>query len=510
MSYNATTKRIYVDTSTNPDTGVSIGDLQQCFNTHIRATINGETVTKLSSDLGVICALTTGDTFSDNNVTWTVSSRNEIKMLSRYKPIKDTLNGQSATPLALTDTDFMNRNWGFDIPVVNPSTINEFTDFVKGVANGSYTWNTIPISAQDVDERSIGNGWLYKRITVGTNWCRLTDFNNYTHDVEDNYVSNTLTVNNSMKLVTKKDASRYNPVFTFDMWPYCPRNFKSLENHRLGIAIYSENVPSTASGGTVYFYVGTTAISLNATIYESMTLTLPQNMLQALLDKIPTTGGTLVRETTFYCVGFFAPASCSGKNNLVDNDKGHDMSGLRPVPGTGCDTFQWQYVGGSGDYDTCLLAMTAGSESVLQAGGTGFTAKLYAVTNNYDLTNANQDGIIYFRPTYLMYTYDIIDSNGNVDETNSRTSRTSFGVHTGNIDVSNTETDGNGNVVHKTTDVSSYNITANIPVARSAARNGSRVVVYLWYLTYNSVPGTDEIYHQCGRFVVPVGVLPRD
>jgi hypothetical protein len=95
MAYNPTTKII-----TAP---VGTPDLQKCFAVRIEAhvTIDGriETVNVLSGDIGVNCALETGDTFIADyiyidalgthvipNVTWTVVSRNEINKWAKYKP----------------------------------------------------------------------------------------------------------------------------------------------------------------------------------------------------------------------------------------------------------------------------------------------------------------------------------------------------------------------------------------------------------------------------------------
>lgn len=502
--------RIYVDTSTNPNTGVSIGDLQQCFHAVIEGTVNGQPVRRLSGDLGVYCALKTGDTFKVDGVTWTVVSREEIKALSRYKPISDTLNGQTKTPRQLSDSDYCNRNWGFDIPTITPSSLSDWNNFVKGVVNHNYVWNTIGNNT-DVDV-NLGNGWVYKSLsTNGNNWFRLTDFSGYDHHADMQYTDNTLRAHSSIKVVTRKDASRYNPTFEFNISPYSPRNFKSLENYRLGIAIYSEEVAS----GTVYFYIDTTAITLSPIATGNMLLTLSQSIFQALLNHITTANSNITRNATFYCVGFFAPSEFSGKNNLVNNDKGQDLSYLHSVPGIGFDTFKWRYIGGTGDLDVCELVLTASAPNYIVKSNsqtTQFSVQLTSVTNNYNLTNVNPDGTIIFYPNYIYYTYDIIHSNESIDSA-SQTTRARFSNVTGSIDVSNTETDANGDAIPKTTNVSSYNITQSISITSSLLTEGTRIVVYLWYLTYNSVAGSSENYRKCGNVIINVstsGELPRE
>lgn len=114
MAYNPTTKII-----TAP---VGTPDLQKCFAVRIEAnvTIDGriETVNVLSGDIGVNCALETGDTFIADyiyidalgthvihNVTWTVVSRNEINKWAKYKPVR--VNGVHA----LTDSEFESQEF---------------------------------------------------------------------------------------------------------------------------------------------------------------------------------------------------------------------------------------------------------------------------------------------------------------------------------------------------------------------------------------------------------------
>ena len=456
MSYNSSTG-IVQDTGAND--GVSIRDVQRALGVS-------------SNDLGTLCV------------------HSNIKMLSKYKPIKDTLNGKTRTPQVLTDQNYIERNWGFDIPKFNGS---EFESKIKGAVDNTNMWSTYD-SATDVD-MSIGNGWVYKKPVVNTNFMRLTDFNGYNNKSEMVFVENTLKVSEGIKMVTKMDGS-YNPVFTFDMQPFCPQNFAILSGYRLGIAIYS----TTVKNGQIYFYVGTSAIGQSAS-YEQTLLTMTGAMFNSFLSKM---NSPVVNEATFYVVGFFAPSNFSGWNNITDSNAYTQMNNLVPMPGVCYDTFLWRYISGSGQFDMCLLALDAHGTSELRVGGTQFSAQLYAITNNYDTTET-----VIFYPSYLMYTYDVVHSNGTIDPTYSQTSRASFGTNTGSIEVTNTQTSG-GHAVAKTTDVTSYNIVANIPIDRRAATEGTIVKVHLWYLTYNSQAGTRDEYRECGLFSVPIGELPRD
>lgn len=124
MAYDPNTKII-----TAP---VGIADLQQCFAVRIEAnvTIDGQTKTinVLSGDIGVNCALETGDTFIADytyrdalgthvipNVTWTVVSRNEINKWAKYKPVRYNL----IRPL--TDNEFAHQTF-----IENGVTVNTY------------------------------------------------------------------------------------------------------------------------------------------------------------------------------------------------------------------------------------------------------------------------------------------------------------------------------------------------------------------------------------------------
>ena len=100
---------IYVDTSTDPDRGVEIADIQKVVPATIKRTVNGVTEARSSSDLGVLAGTSVGDEVPDNQggAKWRVSSRIEINPMAKYKPVRyNKLQ-------ALTDTDFFNAHYGF-------------------------------------------------------------------------------------------------------------------------------------------------------------------------------------------------------------------------------------------------------------------------------------------------------------------------------------------------------------------------------------------------------------
>lgn len=150
--------RIYVDTSVTPNVGVSIADLQQCFAVVIEATIAGQTVRKLSGDLGVHCALKTGDTFTVDGVTWRVASRRDVNLWARYRPIPcaDSANN---TPNTITPSQRMAERYGIDPPVdmFTADVIQSYEDYANALAqHGSY--------------------FLKSRPWGSSHWKRLTDF----------------------------------------------------------------------------------------------------------------------------------------------------------------------------------------------------------------------------------------------------------------------------------------------------------------------------------------------
>lgn len=479
MPYNSTTKIVSTNTVNGVTYGITWRDVQQAL----------------------------GVTDTDEHA---LCQSGRVRMLSRYKPIVDTLNGQTRTKATLSNNDFMLRNWGFRIPKFQGTALDSKA---KAIVKGGALWSTFT-NAQ-MEAANIGNGWVYPAPVHNVNFARISDFNGYDHSKPNNYQHNTIAITNEYRVIAGVDKVTNDVQISFDLSPYSPRNFKSLEGYRLAVAFWYqvERANNTPYESDTYFYVGpgsSHVISLSATDQTAMTLTVPQATFQALLNKA-INGAMHAYSATFYAVGFFAPGNYGGYDNITGSSNANSLSDLIPLPGLGYETFQLQNVAGTGDYDVCLLAVSGTYLTLLVSGSkTGFAAKILSVTNNYDLINTDSGGTIYFKTAYLKYTYDVIKPNGDKDTTLSQGSLTRFGNHTAEIDVSNTVRT-NGVVTHKTTDLGGNNITANIPVMNSGALAGYTIVVKLWYLTYNSVVGTDEIYHQAGQFAVVVdGELSRD
>lgn len=154
--------RIYVNKSVTPNIGVSIADLQRCFAVVIKATINGQTVRRLSGDLGVICSKKTGDTFTVDGVTWQVESRAEINPWARYRPIPCyglINNVENNKPTPISDSIRAAEQYGIDIPIdlYKPDLEAGYNDYVDSVLKyGEYWLPLLPFR----DDR----------------WKRLTDF----------------------------------------------------------------------------------------------------------------------------------------------------------------------------------------------------------------------------------------------------------------------------------------------------------------------------------------------
>ncbi len=151
--------RIYVDKSVTPNVGVSIEDLQQCFAVIIEGTVGGQTVRRLSADLGVIISKRTGDTFTDaDGTTWRVVSRRELNPWARYRPIPCAEAGNNL-PTPITLSQRMDERYGIDPPVdmFTADTIQAYEDYVNDMATR-------------------GAWFLPLRPFGGGHWKRLTDF----------------------------------------------------------------------------------------------------------------------------------------------------------------------------------------------------------------------------------------------------------------------------------------------------------------------------------------------
>lgn len=112
---------IYVDTTTTPNKGVEIADLQRAVPVTLKRTVNGVTEAKSSSDLGVLAGTSVGDSVPDNagGRAWTVSSRIEINPMAKYKPVRYN----KLAPL--TEAELKSTNYGLSIgSIFNASDTN--------------------------------------------------------------------------------------------------------------------------------------------------------------------------------------------------------------------------------------------------------------------------------------------------------------------------------------------------------------------------------------------------
>lgn len=477
MSYNSTTKIVSKTVVNGVTYGVSFRDVQQAL----------------------------GVTDTDEHA---LCQSDKVRMLSRYKPIVDTLRGQTRKREALSNNDFMIRDWGFRIPTFQGTALESKA---KAIVDGGAVWNTYQ---QGAEPAGIGNGWVYPAPVRNVNFARISDFDGYDGSKPYKYSDKTFVVSESMRIISKADGD-FTPVFTFRLNPYCPRNFKTLEGYCLGVAFWYR--PESGNDSGVYFYIedNSTGMTLSATSQADMELRIPKSYITALLNKTVNRTSNRVNRATFYAVGFFAPNDYHGMENLSGDAAASHLADLIPVPGLGFDSFQWQYVSGSGDFDVCLLAIEGVATSVPAVGSKGgIPCKILSVTNNYDLIKTDPDGYIHFYPAYLMYTFDVYNDSGQKVTALSQSTRSYFGNNSGDIDVSNTVRTGEGSsavVTHKTTDVSGNNITCIIPAMTTAgAVEGYRVVVHLWYITFNSTTSSQE-YRDVGQFAVAIsGELPRD
>lgn len=170
MSYS--NGRIYTESVNGKQIGVSIGDLMRCFGVVIKATYNGTTYRRQSSDLGVIVAKRQGDSFYaplivngvvlNANQQWTVESRREVNPWARYRPIPcngSTDGVEHNVPTAISDTVRQKERYGIDvlIDLYKPAEEAGYNDYLTGITK-------------------FGEYWLPLRPFGDTHWKRLTDY----------------------------------------------------------------------------------------------------------------------------------------------------------------------------------------------------------------------------------------------------------------------------------------------------------------------------------------------
>jgi len=404
-----------------------------------------------------------------------------INIGSKYKPVKDTMNGKTAKKEDFGNEDFFQRNWGIAIPVVQAaqaSQNNTIADIIRQtVENGGYAWNTISSYGQQ-DENNMGNGWFYAIPAAGVNFARITDFNGYKG--KQNLEEDTFRANDSLKVMSK--TSGYNPSFIIDMCPFAPGNFASLVGLYYGIAFYIPEL--NTSSPYVAFWVGSTTVAKTYN-YNTVELNMPTTMLNTLLTAVESHH----TDCTIYAMCFLT--STGNVDNINNNNKYNELNNVRPIFGNSVDLLRFNYIGSSGIRDTMRLAFSMRQEGSLVAGKqSACDIRIVAVTNYYNTTES-----VYLTTAYLRYTTEVYSSQGVYDATRSKSSRTQFITGNGQtIDVSNTEMSG-GQAVPKTTAVS---VLGSINMNGEEAEEGSYVIVHLWYLTYGSNPSNNQYDYREG------------
>lgn len=424
--------------------------------------------------------LALGTTINDVGL---LCAHQNINIASRYKPVRDTINGKAVKKEILSDDDFYDRDWGFAIPCVDAVDASLFNSMIISISTGQgYIWDT-DLTYGRQDEDNIGNGWYYLRPESNANFHRITDFANYDHRM--NMEEKTFLAHDSLKLMSK--PSGYNPKFTVKMYPFGPGNFASLIGSYLGIAFYIPEL--SANSPYVRFWVDSTVITKSFS-NNMVELSVPTEIFNSLLSNI----NSRYTDCTIYAVCFLNRKG--GINNISGSGKPGELWQIRPIFGNCVDIMLYKYIAGTGENDRMLLAFTMSQiTTVIEGSKQDILINLDSVTNNYDTTST-----IYLYPQYLMYTTEVYSSQGILDNTRSRTNRAYFTSSTGAINISNTQASG-GVVTHKTTTV---NIEGVINLnGQPAPEEGSYIILHLWYMTYNSEP-TSQNYRKGGMLRINV------
>ena len=438
-----------------------------------------------------------------SNDLYTLARSGNIHRLSPYKPIRGNLNGYSDKPGEMSDTDLINRNLGFvmpEFPFTKSGTTYDFNTVIKAIcAEDAIPWLTMP-GYSDVDSRgTIGNGWVYNMPVANTHYARLTDFNHYDHSQKNAYENTTFEVLAGSKIVQPGQAANtYTGNFFVKLDPFAPHNFASLYQKRVGVAF--------VIGTNVYFFIGKGSddgsyIGTKAMGARQTWVNVPDVFFREIIDN-KCSGNN---DITIYVVGFMAPNSYAGYQNIKSGVSGYtyqsnpnSMNGLIPLPGLDYDTITWQHSGSVDGYVT----LTGNGEFIITHQDTS-TIKLMTATNLY-----NGTAQFYLRSDALRYTFEIKNaSNQQVWPTNGQpsTSYESFDYFTP-VDISN-DTAG----VQKTTVLANSGCTDLLSLPDNTySVNGYKVLVHLWYmpgLNPQGPPNTSEMY-EAGSFVIQIGDTP--
>ena len=429
-----------------------------------------------------------GETSAD---LYTLCRSDKIKRLSPYKPIRGTTRGNTDKIEVLTDNDIIERDMGFDIQQFPWNGIT-FESVIRGIVTNSANWPNTPQSTDQDTRGSIGNGWIYNKPIEQTNYARLTDFNHYDGNNGNNYETTTFEVLEGTKSIIA--GQTYTGKFFVKMSPYHPKNFKSALRYAVGVAI----VKSDFTGTTYYFIGGETgtgysSITENAMGTPECDVIIPQTLFNTLLDYF---SRTFTSDTILYAVGFLAPISFAGYQNIDSNaSKYHaanDINSLIAIPGLGYDNITWHPAS-----RVCYLDFN-GNGSIIEPGTTATTLQLLSVVNTY--TTAVAQFTLY--SSLVKYTYKIYNGTSVVY---SMSTRASWPAGT-TVDVSNTQ---QGQATRFNLIGEFPTQTMNIPSTYS--HNGYRVQVTIWYLDgVNPVDASTHDYCEAGSFWIKIGTPSPD
>lgn len=152
MSHTSTT--IYIDTNTDPDTGVSVADVQSVLH-------------RGTGDVGLLCS---DQEWYDNSGTPTLRYAETINPWAKYKPVRSNLLA------ILTDANRQDVYFGMSVPIYGSGyAYTNLDNFITAYDSG---WSYLRPRGKDYD----GNG--------GNEWYRILDFDGYNHEARCFYYPN--------------------------------------------------------------------------------------------------------------------------------------------------------------------------------------------------------------------------------------------------------------------------------------------------------------------------------
>jgi hypothetical protein len=181
---------------------VSVYDVQQCCWVRLQRTVSGQTQTRYSGDVGVLCCAQVGDTIpaSDGLGSWTVMARGTVNMWSPRKPIYSPkvvqLTNQDWQGGAHTDPNYKTGG-GIKKAIVTG------TAFLNSSGSGGALPSAI---------------WTHdKPILDGICAFRLTDFAGYWHTIGRMFYIGTIFGNISNIIIPTSDSDD-GANLGFSMW----------------------------------------------------------------------------------------------------------------------------------------------------------------------------------------------------------------------------------------------------------------------------------------------------